>query len=95
KTKLSIIIIFLLLAVTGPAVQSAQYSPVNYEGLPEGVYTQITPEVELLAGVLSQTTWIERRGVGPKRNGNYYFQKLQNFFKDYQGHQAVKIAQRF
>ncbi len=94
KTKLFIIIIVFLLAVTGPSVQASEYSPVNYEGLPAGVYSQITPEVELLAGVLSQTSWIKRRGPGPESNGNYYFQELQDFFEDYQDHQAVKIAQK-
>lgn len=92
KTKLSIIIIVFLLAVTGPAVQAQEYSPVNYQGLPAGVYSQITPEVELLAGVLSQTSWLKRRG--PEGSGNYYFQELQDFFENYQDHQAVKIAQK-
>lgn len=96
KIKVSFIIIFLLFfTILSPAVQTNDlYSPVNYEGLPAGVYAQITPEVELLAGVLSQTTWIERKGVGPEGDGNQYFQDLQNFIADYKEHEAVKIAQQ-
>jgi len=95
KLKLFLLIIFLIFSIIfSPLIQAGEYSPVNYEGLPAGVYTQITPEVELLAGVLSHTTWIERRGVGPEADGNYYFQELQDFFKDYKDHEAVKIAQR-
>ena len=85
--------IFMAAALTAPAVHSqTDYSPVCYESLPAGVYTQITPEVELLAGVLSQTTWMEE--MGPEGNGNQYFQELQDFFEDYKEHEAVKIAQR-
>ncbi len=95
KFKFILAIMFLLLlTIIGPTAQAGEYSPVNYEGLPAGVYTQITPEVELLAGVLSQTTWIDRRGVGPEGDGNYYFQELQNFFEEYSDHEAIKIAQR-
>ncbi|NMB01487.1 MAG: DUF4932 domain-containing protein [Firmicutes bacterium] len=52
---------------------------------------RVSPEMELLAGVLAQTTWIETRG--PSGSGNEYFQALQQFFRDYQGHPAVNIAQ--
>lgn len=38
----------------------------------------ISPEMELLAGVLSQTTWIERRG--PEGSGNEYYRALYEFF---------------
>jgi hypothetical protein len=52
---------------------------------------RVSPEMELLAGVLSQTTWIETRG--PEGQGNEYFRALQEFFADYQGHEAVILAQ--
>ncbi|MEJ6952180.1 hypothetical protein [Natronospora cellulosivora (SeqCode)] len=60
------------------------FKPVDYDNLPEGVYAQILPRMELLAGVLIQTTWINRRG--PQGEGNYYFQDLHNFFSEYQDH---------
>ena len=97
KSKLKLItaiIILIFSLISGPMVEAGEYSPVNYEGLPDGVFTQITPEVELLAGVLSQTTWIERKGVSPEGDGNYCFQALQDFFADYKDHEAVKIAQK-
>jgi len=96
KSKLKILfagILLISLISCGQLVQADEYSPVNYENLPAGVYTQITPEVELLAGVLSHTTWIERQGIAPEGDGNYYFQELQAFFEDYKDHEAVKIAQ--
>jgi len=92
RTKLKLFVAIIFLIIFSPLVQAGEYSPVNYEGMPAGVYTQITPEVELLAGVLAQTTWIDRRG--PEGEGNYYFQELQKFFEDYQAHQAIKIAQK-
>ena len=96
KSKLKLLFAFLsfiFLITAGSLVQASEYSPVNYDGLPAGVYTQITPEVELLAGVLSQTTWIDRKGIGPEGDGNYYFQELNNLFEEYNDHKAVKIAQ--
>jgi len=52
---------------------------------------RIAPEMELLAGVLSQTSWIEDRG--PTGSGNEYFRALKEFFSEYKGHQAIAIAQ--
>lgn len=51
----------------------------------------ISPEMELLAGVLAQTSWIKNRG--PQGRGNEYFQALQDHFAPFQEHAAVKIAQ--
>ncbi len=53
---------------------------------------KILPEMELLAGVLTQTTWMERRG--PRGPGNEYYRALKEFFAEYQDHEAVAIAQR-
>lgn len=52
---------------------------------------RISPEMELLAGVLSQTSWITDRG--PRGIGNQYFRALQEFFADYKGHKAVALAE--
>lgn len=56
------------------------------------IYVRISPEMELLSGVLSQTSWIAHRG--PANGGNEYFRALQEFFDPYREHEAVKIAQR-
>lgn len=54
---------------------------------------RISPEMELLGGVLSQTTWIQSRG--PRWPGNIYFQALNQFFADYSDHYAIQLAQKF
>ncbi|HKM42936.1 MAG TPA: hypothetical protein VJZ70_02985 [Limnochordia bacterium] len=57
-----------------------------------GLALEISPEMELLAGVLSQTSWIDNRG--PQGQGNEYFRALQEFFTDYRKHEAVQIAEK-
>ncbi|MBE3519961.1 MAG: DUF4932 domain-containing protein [Firmicutes bacterium] len=52
---------------------------------------RISPEMELLAGVLTQTSWIKERG--PSGEGNEYFRALKEFMAAYKDHRAVKIAQ--
>lgn len=52
---------------------------------------RVSPEMELLAGVLSQTSWIEKRG--PEGQGNEYFRALQDFFAPYKEHDAIRLAQ--
>lgn len=52
---------------------------------------RIAPEMELLAGVLTQTTWIEKRG--PRGMGNEYFRALRDYFAPYKNHEAIAIAQ--
>lgn len=52
---------------------------------------EILPEMELLAGVLTQTSWIEHRG--PQSEGNEYYRALREFFSAYRGHEAVQVAQ--
>jgi len=51
----------------------------------------VSPEMELLAGVLAQTSWITQRG--PAGEGNEYYRALKEFFAPYGDHEAVKIAQ--
>lgn len=58
----------------------------------EGNSLEICPEMELLAGVLSQTSWIEDRG--PEGAGNEYFRALQAFFAPYKDHRAVSLAEK-
>lgn len=61
--------------------------------LAENIYAEILPRVELLSGVLSQTSWMYRRG--PKGPGNKYFQELKMFFAKYYNHEAIRLAEDF
>lgn len=80
KKLISIVIITLGLMVV-----------VLSTGFAEVYSLRVSPGMELLAGVLSHTTWIER--LGPDGEGNEYFRALNEFFLPYQDHEAVKIAQ--
>jgi len=66
-------------------------SQVSALDMPDGVYVEILPRVELLSGVLSQTSWMDIRG--PVNEGNEYFQELKEFFGKYKNHEAIKIAE--
>lgn len=57
----------------------------------ESTYVEIIPRLELLSGVLSQTSWIKTRG--PESKGNEYYRELKKFFSDYKDHDAIKIAE--
>jgi hypothetical protein len=59
--------------------------------LADNAYAEILPSLELLSGVLSQTSWIERRG--PQGAGNRYFQALKEFFAPYREHDAIQFAE--
>ncbi len=52
---------------------------------------RVSPEMELLAGVLSQTSWIDDRGL--RGSGNEYYRALQEFFAAHKDHRAVTLAQ--
>lgn len=67
-------------------------SPVLASDMPSGVFVEILPRVELLSGVLSQTSWMDIGG--PKGTGNAYFQELKEFFSKYKNHEAIKIAEQ-
>lgn len=82
KNKLIVaclLISFCLLTAQPSVTHSQQLSP------------RISPEMELLAGVLAQTTWIEKRG--PQGRGNEYFRSLRDYFAPYKEHEAIAIAQ--
>ncbi len=66
-------------------------APVLSSDISSGMTIGIFPRVELLSGVLSQTSWMET--MGPRGEGNSYFRKLQEFFSDYKDHEAMKIAE--
>lgn len=64
----------------------------TYGAFSPSIYGGTLPRIELLAGVLSHTSWIDLRG--PVLSGNAYFQELHTFFKPYKGHIAVRMAER-
>jgi len=69
--------VFLLVLLCGCTVKAAPL--------------ELSPPMELLAGVLSQTTWIDEHG--PQGLGNEYYRALKEFFAPYKEHRAVKLAQ--
>lgn len=94
--KLKILYVFLLsiILLTSSIFTygSDSYSPIKLANTPSNIHIEIRPEIELLAGVLSHTSWMERRG--PQGTGNEYFRELQNFFANYKEHRAIKIAEK-
>ena len=89
-TMLSLLV--MLVIITSPAQTENQLKAVSYDDLPEGVYAQILPRVELLSGVLAHTSWMEISGPGTE--GNYYFQDLKEFFAEYDNHEAIELAEK-
>jgi hypothetical protein len=66
--------------------------PVFRREVAPGVYVEVLPRAELLAGVLSQTSWVRERG--PRGSGNTYYQALKSYFAPYRRHDAIKLAER-
>lgn len=50
---------------------------------------EIRPEMELLAGALTQTDWLQTRG--PVDDGNEYYRALAAFFVPYRDHRAIQL----
>ncbi len=71
---------------------SSQYKSVTLPETPAEILVEIRPEIELLSGVLSHTSW--RRYSGQQGKGNAYFQELNEFFEPYKKHRVFKIADR-
>lgn len=91
KRKLPMVLVIIFLCF-GSQLVLADSSLIIEKKLSENAYVQILPRVELLAGVLSQTSWMDSRG--PTGKGNRYFRELQSFFEPYKDHQAIKIAEK-
>lgn len=70
----------LLAATLIAAARPAHAAPCTIE---------IRPEMELLAGALTQTDWIETRS--PVSDGNEYYRALAAFFRPYHHHRAVQL----
>lgn len=88
-----VLILFLLgTTVWAGTGEDTAYQPCT-AGNPSGkVHLEIRPEIELLAGVLSQTSWMQKRG--PQGEGNQYFGALKAFFASYQEHPAIQMAEQ-
>jgi len=59
--------------------------------LSETISAEILPRLELLAGALSHTTWMDRRG--PQGPGSDYYQALHEHLAPYRHHEAIRLAQ--
>jgi hypothetical protein len=57
----------------------------------KGFYAEINPNIELLSGALSQTSWIKVNG--PRGDGNAYFQELKNYFTNFKDEKAIQLLQ--
>ncbi len=92
KSKFFLIFFCLcLLIFQGIVTADDFYKPVRNTDTLDNVFVEILPRVELLAGVLSQTTWIDING--PQSKGNEYYRDLKSFFTQYKDDEAIKIAQ--
>lgn len=80
--------ISILLLSSACSIDSNTTSYVKKESKDVGI--EILPKMELLAGVLSQSIWMDKRG--PEGDGNIYYQELKSFFDDYKDHEAMQIA---
>jgi hypothetical protein len=76
----------VILTMLGPFLAVARVSAGSEYHL------ELWPEIELLSGVLSQTTWV--KGHGPVDGGNEYYRALTAHMSQYHNHAAVKIAQQ-
>jgi hypothetical protein len=81
KTVIIFSLIFVALFITSVLSAAEDYEPIVLKDTTGQVYVEIRPELELLAGVLSQTSWMEQRG--PYGAGNQYFRELKAFFDQY------------
>lgn len=91
STIILVVITISILYTSNIYLNSKQIKPIVLKPT-ENVYVEILPRVELLSGVLTQTTWMKENG--PYTNGNEYFRELEKFFSKYKDHPAIKIAQK-
>ncbi len=90
--KKAFLFTLLLLLLIGPVrlQAAAELSPIRIR-LAERVQAEILPRLELLAGVLSHTSFIKIRG--PQGLGNEYYRELHQFFAPYVAqHPAFRSA---
>jgi hypothetical protein len=97
RAKGHVISIFLFMIgniVLAHHLVAEEGAPTDYQivsPLSHNIYAEILPRMELLAGVLSHTSWMELRG--PRGAGNQYFQALHEFLLPYKEHEAMRIAE--
>jgi hypothetical protein len=99
--KLSFLVLSVLMLTVGcatppdPSVHDAstRYARAATQiKLSDTMTLEISPEIELLTCVLSQTSWMKTRG--PQGRGNAYFQELQALAAPFGTHPAVINAER-
>ncbi|MCH4886284.1 DUF4932 domain-containing protein [Acidaminobacter sp. JC074] len=97
KVLLAAIFMLLLIGCSDKSVRNVSENDISDDKVSEVKVSEenefifIDERVEFMAGVLSQTTWMNKRG--PKGDGNLYFQELKAFFDDYKDHKAISIAE--
>jgi hypothetical protein len=94
KHKAVFLLVLFLVGFLLTPVLSAEgdWAPISIKDASGQVYVEIRPEIELLAGVLSQTSWMEQ--AGPAGSGNRYFRELKAFFEPYKEHKAIILAEK-
>lgn len=88
--KLSVSIILIASCFQFTALADA-IEVKTYRAIGRNIYAGMLPEMELLAGVQTQTSWMERRG--PSGKGNKYYRELYDFFLKYKDHEAIKLTE--
>lgn len=83
--------LILILTLYNTATSACVDETDTYKVIGKNIYAGTLPEIELLAGIQTQTSWMNKRG--PKGKGNYYYHELRDFFSKYKNHEAVKIAE--
>ena len=62
--------------------------------LSDDLYLEILPQMELLSGVLSQTSWYDKYYKPNDCDSNQvYYQNLRQFFSKYKNHEAVQLLE--
>lgn len=92
KAIFFLLLFFLGCQLTPVLAAEGDWAPISLKDSSGQVYVEIRPELELLAGVLSQTSWMEQ--AGPAGAGNRYFRELKAFFEPYKEHKAIALAER-
>ncbi len=94
KRKIVLFLVLFLVCFPDTPVLSgvSDWAPICIKDPSGQVYVEIRPEIELLAGVLSQTSWMAQRG--PSGSGNRYFRELKAFFDPYKDHKAILLAEK-
>ncbi len=84
---LSWVLITALCPILSLSAAQKEYMPAVLPDLPSRIHIEILPEIELISGVLSHTSW--KRMFRFKGKGNAYYRELHAFFEPYKKHPAI------